>query len=739
MIENENLTKLIPKAQSAAVDDAPIPAVPPKGSAAEDAESFKILHYHTPASNEEFTELSPALVQCLTDMVMERMDQVCSGRKAEVDRKYWRGATRDVFSSLFEDKPLVCPARAGAGKSTWILSFILVMCELRLNSDPLADVLGGVILVLQKVETLNEVVSTVFEHFPDAPHNLIVALQSWTRSGQEHGYCENKQVGNYAECLKARCPYAATCALLKFNDTAGQAYVLCMTQARFSLLRRDGLVNQYMTREGGTFPRRFLIFDEKFDFAPTMELTQEVINNASTELERLVHIQESVTDRDINGMQISVNRKVERLFQGLRSETVIDREGKPIDSPYGFCTLKGIPEEDQQRIQSFFDYLYGGGRRYLTKDLSACVDVIRALLHGECLYSKLGPFAIYCAGEPQLRYGSALTLIFDATAEVDGDYRELGVRFMDSMPPQHMDKVTFYIFRHPDLNSSQSAMEKPWKLPAFGRLIEDILAEFPGDTFLCTYKRFSDYYPSHLSKSALQHVLLMEGKDPPCTPYWGGTNGSNSFNAATNCILVGYPRLHMRNYLQRVYTYWGSNDVRRRILNLNERWQNQGEPPSRYLQNDLPEVGDYEALHLAARLEQEIYRCQLRNSECPDPIRIFLFAPPIKMLDVLLHRFSGAEVQYIDELPECVALAKDTARTYNNEPTYFSKFAAFLDRWDGKEIPLGRLLAEAGITKTGWKALKKDPRFRDLINANGAVCAGRGPNVVLRRMEQPCA
>ena len=195
----------------------------------------------------------------------------------------------------------------------------------------------------------------------------------------------------------------------------------------------------------------------------------------------------------------------------------------------------------------------------------------------------------------------------------------------------------------------------------------------------------------------------------------------------------------MRTYLQRVYTYWSSSDVRQRIKGLNDRWQNQGVPPSLYIQNDLPEVGEYEALQLAGRLEQEIYRCQLRNRECRDDIHIFLFAPPQKMLDILLERFHGATVQYIDELPSCVELGKDTARTYNDEPTFYAKFAAFLDLWDGEEVPLGQLLNKAGITKSGWKALRKDPRFQGLINAKGAVCAGRGPNVVLRRKEQACA
>ena len=128
----------------AAANAAPCPDGPQNKLVGERAEeSIETLRYRTPATNEEFTELNTAQIHRLTHMVMKHIDKLCAERKSEVDRKYWEAITKDIFSSLFGGKPLVCPARAGAGKSTWILAFILAMCELKLNSDPLADTLGG--------------------------------------------------------------------------------------------------------------------------------------------------------------------------------------------------------------------------------------------------------------------------------------------------------------------------------------------------------------------------------------------------------------------------------------------------------------------------------------------------------------------------------------------------------------------------------------------------------------------
>lgn len=96
-----------------------------------------------------FSGLTAVQMAFMADRVMYYIEELCRRRGAAVDFEYWRKITKRVLKGLADRKPLVCPARAGSGKSTWITAFLLAACELRLNNDPLADVFS-VLLVLQK-------------------------------------------------------------------------------------------------------------------------------------------------------------------------------------------------------------------------------------------------------------------------------------------------------------------------------------------------------------------------------------------------------------------------------------------------------------------------------------------------------------------------------------------------------------------------------------------------------------
>jgi hypothetical protein len=87
-----------------------------------------------------FSGLTAAQVVFMADRVMYYIEELCRRRGAAVDFEYWRKVTKRVLKGLADRGPLVCPARAGSGKSTWITAFLLAACELRLNNDPLADV-----------------------------------------------------------------------------------------------------------------------------------------------------------------------------------------------------------------------------------------------------------------------------------------------------------------------------------------------------------------------------------------------------------------------------------------------------------------------------------------------------------------------------------------------------------------------------------------------------------------------
>lgn len=77
-----------------------------------------------------FDGLTAAQAVLVGDRVMHFLRELCRRRGAAVDFEYWRKITKRVLNGLTGQKPLVCPARAGSGKSAWITAFLLAACEL---------------------------------------------------------------------------------------------------------------------------------------------------------------------------------------------------------------------------------------------------------------------------------------------------------------------------------------------------------------------------------------------------------------------------------------------------------------------------------------------------------------------------------------------------------------------------------------------------------------------------------
>ena len=72
-----------------------------------------------------FNGLTAAQTTFVADRVMYYVRELCHQRGASVDFDYWRKITKSVLKGIADRKPLVCPARAGSGKSTWITAFLL--------------------------------------------------------------------------------------------------------------------------------------------------------------------------------------------------------------------------------------------------------------------------------------------------------------------------------------------------------------------------------------------------------------------------------------------------------------------------------------------------------------------------------------------------------------------------------------------------------------------------------------
>lgn len=705
--------------------------VRPQEGAFEDAEAAAVqnaLEPRSPDPSAGFQPLPDFQVEKLVKLIVRKLHEICSQRHTAVDFKYWKKITRQILSTTSPSDALIIGARAGSGKSTWILAFLMALCSLYAANDPLAKSFGGVILVLQHVETLNEIAETLNRAVPcESP--MMAALQGWTESAQRYRYCKNEDVSRHSECNPLRCPFANGCRILAFRRQAPSAFIVGMTQARFCTLRRNNELESYLWRlspdSNSLVARRFLIFDEKFTFPQIDVLNQLTINQASSELEQLIRGRE-VPDSHIQGLQRSLSYNIERPFQTLRGNPGgIDFEMPDglIAQQVGLCSLKGSDESQGLYYRHFRDsFAFKKRQRLLTNSLRECFAVMDQLYEGPpCLFSTAGGFRITAMTQPKINYPPCQTILFDATASVDGDYSRLPhVIHLSESEAKHMDKVVFHIYENPLCNATQSAMLKPWKLAAFTDLTADLVKAAKQPVFLCTYKKYAQALTDGLSAvlpaEAFQQIILLPNRKSPCIPYFGGTNGSNHFNHCTEVILIGYPRLDPQTYLQQAYAAWGPFD----LPALGQMPSNR--PPH------ISAVDDYQYHHLAARLEQEIYRCALRNAEEPLNINIRLFSPPLPLLDLLLSRFQGCAIKRYPTAPPCFAYRRDTSRLYEGERTCFSRLVDFFSTWDGAPIAVSTVRESLGISKSIWRDLMAEERTQKFMHSFNVYRQGRGRN-----------
>lgn len=694
------------------------------------SDGFQHLHPNYPDPDGPLEPLSDAVIHSLTKRVVGHMKKLRPG----LDLDYWKRVTRQIFS---EDgkKVLVNPSRAGSGKSTWIHAFLLTLAELYTEGNPLAESLGGVLLVLQKVEDLNAVAQAVNAAIPQTEVPVMIALQSLTRSGKDRQLCRNPDALDFRDC--AGCDYASACLLKQSGEQGKKAFLLGATQKRFGDLRENGTLDGQLLRrlrpDGSVVRRRYLIFDEKPELYQIAALDQHSLNALSDRLEELP-ARRQISDQRVSSLQGDLSYIGVRPFQKLRRESVIWLpEGRYVEALAGFCSLTGEDEHRLETLKMRLEKLLGQN----SEELRACMTVLKELYLGkECLFCRTGSFRISCVGDGLACLKDHQVLIFDATAEVDGDYcHNSRLKFLLTPGTPDMRQVTFHLFMHPRLNLSRAAVDsKAWLLDGMCALIESLMAELPGQTFLCVYKKDAPRIMDSMSKSAKERLAFMEDPDRPgeqTLPYFGGTNGSNAFRDCSNVILLGYPRLSPDVYLERCYAAWKEAGAGEQIRNIQETMCHQERPWQMGLRA-IPMLTEYENHHLAARLEQEIYRCKLRNPSFSGEVHVFLFCPPKGCWELLQGRFPGHCEVIVKELPDCVAECLEDHRSYAGRPTAYLRIKRFLEQWDGQPISVSELRTQAEVSKSAWKELSDNGQLSMLLARFGAERTGRGRNTQIR-------
>ena len=238
-----------------------------------------------------------------------------------------------------------------------------------------------------------------------------------------------------------------------------------------------------------------------------------------------------------------------------------------------------------------------------------------------------------------------------------------------------------------------------------------------------------------MSPNDYKKILLMADREEDTLPYFNGVNGSNAFNKATHVILVGYPRLPLSTYLALACAAYGMSAIETEFeMCLSQK--------DKITQNDLwqlPSVQMYMAHHLAARMEQDIYRCAQRRPDFNGEIHVHLFLPPRDAYRLLKERLPGATQIDEDEEPANLLQLKRSFRSYQGNKTSYGRLESFLSEWDGEEISVTQLREQLGISAAVWKDLMKDNDVKALMKKHGVVPVGRAANRKWTQSRDLCA
>ena len=688
-------------------------------------------------SNLSFRPLSRYLLFAVYERVQKNIDTFCESAGFTLDGNYWKRIAEQLLTVNTVEDVLIVASRAGYGKSTFIRAFVLAVISLCLEEPDYADELSGMVIVFQKVEDLNALVRFVQKRF-DSP-GAIVALQGWTPSAKREGYCQNPDVHDYQECHPRNCPYAPNCKVRSFHSMASTAYVVCLTQERFKRYldtpQMDVILNR-LTSSGGSNPRRYLFFDENPNLSRISALTKEKINAVSTEFHKFVQ-SGFLTDNTAGRWQRALSYGIDSLYQNLRLATLgapnpDDMWNRETEILAGECQADDRVLDDRERSYHYLRNVLSAPGRIctpITKEIFAVTD---RLYSGEtCVFCKSNGFAIFDIKPAQYRFENHLTVVFDATAEVDADYKQAqNVRFLPCPSALDMRHVTFHVYEPSVYNVAKSQMNTPWKLPAFAHLIHDILESRKVPTFLCTYKRLAGPLFDALERELPQDLLDLLARMPEkerTLPYLGGTNGSNTFRHCTQMIMLGTPTLNPETYLTHTCAAFGTETV---MGELKHYTAQNGEIERPWDLLKLPSIADYANRHTVTRLEQEIYRLAIRNYGNRKPIHIHLFAPAPRVLEMLLKRFQGAKVDRLQTVPSYFTEGKAMARTYQGGKTAFARLAEFLRASPSFPLKVSGIQEQLSISKSTWKELMKDDKVKALLKELNIARSGRGHNAV---------
>ena len=678
---------------------------------------------------EDFTQLRPRAVDDphrLHGRVMESLDHLFSTRGATyLDGQ--RDALSAIVKAVLDDGQtgtFAVPLVPGGGKSTVIRALLTVFAEVfRDMSDPIAQRLGGIIVVVEKTaegDELEQLCNNGLEPGEPPVARLLSAVNDYNL---KKGRCLTGEARTYAECPRHACREAANCPLLHTMEGLGETPILILLHARLAEHLPDLTPFTTWCEADGTEHRRsLLLIDEAPELVRQDVVSAQSLNEAEGEL---LDMRPSYSREDRYAKQ----RTLESFVHALRIP--FDRLQR---CEYGktrrFAVLTASELEQAGFKNDQLTELMTRLEEYQAQRSSKAGKLATALLADNGKLTCFGKnFELASPSLHTIRADIPLrTFIFSGTAQLIPQLTDNpNVTLLDTNFQESYARLTIHVQRDSFLKTSRTGLQTTGALEALVLWLQVLLPELAqthGRVLLVSYKRMARRVWELLGEECQQLVFtaVIPDSGETCLPYFGGVAGSNAYRDATAVVCLGLPRLEPGDYLCRALAIDPDGSHAEELSHATGALERQ---PCALKMQDI---------HLAHELVQMVFRSRLRCHGDKAPIELWLTQPPDAVLALLHDYFGDCRFEKHNALPAECHSKLHTSKQRNGIQTNAARlYEALLTIPEGSETTPAQLREQTGLTQNQYKEAIRAPSVKELFRTE-FITFGSGKNQKIRRI-----
>ena len=589
----------------------------------------------------------------------------------------------------------------GGAKSTLIRSSLkAVACEFSL-ATPIAETLGGVVVVVETIKEGRELLKLCESVAPGTARLVESPNASNTKDG-----CIAGLATKYSECPGRACPDADRCPILTSGQRMHDTPILIITHSRYKFYAENFIpLRDWYDASGAVHFRELLLIDEAPELVEKNELSPSGIHHTLSDMF------ETKKFHSLNYLEREFWYKLQKPFNQLRQKisgtNVFQTIPKATLREEHFTELGALENSLREcalkpwfadEVISTFRPLYGEGHAYYYKSRGQALLSPRVkTIHGE---------------------GKPATIIFTGTAGlIPALAHNENFEIVDSSFPVNGSRLTLHIQHGDVFTFSKSVAGKKKNRAGCLAWTEYRLREMQAhhkQALVVTYNDQAERFWNTLSPKFPDFLVPFQERDGSKhkrIPYFGGMNGSNLYGTCTGMVIAGLHRFRPEDYLAEAVA----------LASVSTDW---AKALAEAGNDALPLITRMQDILLANDLVQAIFRTNMRNHSSDKHVDVWLLQPPDDVVRYVQAAFPGCQVEHVSEVPQEVVLSAVDEDDYGGGTPHYVPLLKVL-----YELPVGtrttprEIYSRAGLTDKEYKEARRNKHvqafLRDHVQSKG--------------------